>query len=100
MPRMIASSGTRRRASSHLRCRRRRPRGACRRPLRHEFARRLIAQSASEAELHAIGRGFAPGLPLYLIVFVLAFFSPVAAVILALALTAFYLPSAALFAGG
>jgi uncharacterized membrane protein len=60
--------------------------------------RRLIAPSASEAELRAIDRGFSPGLPLYLIVFALAFFSPFAAVILSLALAAFYLPSATLFA--
>ncbi len=60
--------------------------------------RRLIGPSVSEAELRAIDRGFAPGLPLYLVVFVLAFFSPLAAVILTLALAAFYLPSATLFA--
>ena len=52
----------------------------------------------SEDELRAIDRGFAPGLPLYGLVFVLAFFSPLAAVILTLALAAFYLPSATLFA--
>jgi uncharacterized membrane protein len=60
--------------------------------------RRLIAPTVSEADLRAIDRGFAPGLPLYAIVFVLAFFSPLAAVILTLALAAFYLPSATLFA--
>lgn len=60
--------------------------------------RRLIAPDVAEAELRAIDRGFAPGLPLYLVVFLLAFFSPLAAVILTLALAAFYLPSAALFA--
>ena len=60
--------------------------------------RRLIAPAVSEGELRAIDRGFAPGLPLYTLVFVLAFFSPLAAVILTLALAAFYLPSAALFA--
>jgi uncharacterized membrane protein len=59
--------------------------------------RRLIAPSVDEAELRAIDRGFAPGLPSYLAVFVLAFFSPLAAVILTLALAAFYLPSATLF---
>ena len=61
--------------------------------------RRLIAATASEAELRAIDRGFAPGLPAYVVVFVLAFFSPLAAVILTLVLAAFYLPSATLFAG-
>jgi hypothetical protein len=60
---------------------------------------RLIAPSVDEADLRAIDRGFAPGLPSYLAVFVLAFFSPLAAVILTLALAAFYLPSATLFAG-
>jgi hypothetical protein len=44
--------------------------------------RRLIAPSVSEGELRAIDRGFAPGLPLYTVVFALAFFSPLAAVIL------------------
>jgi uncharacterized membrane protein len=60
--------------------------------------RRLIAATVDDAELRAIDRGFAPGLPIYTIVFVLAFFSPLAAVILTLVLAAFYLPSAALFA--
>lgn len=59
--------------------------------------RRLIAVSVDEADLRAIDRGFAPGLPLYAAVFVLAFFSPLAAVIVTLALAAFYLPSATLF---
>jgi uncharacterized membrane protein len=60
--------------------------------------RKLISANASEADLRAIDRSFAPGLPLYSVVFVLAFFSPLAAVILTLALAAFYLPSATLFA--
>jgi uncharacterized membrane protein len=60
--------------------------------------RRLIASTVSDDELRAIDRGFAPGLPLYTVVFVLAFFSPIAAVILTLVLAAFYLPSATLFA--
>ena len=60
--------------------------------------RRLIGPTVTEGELRAIDRGFAPGLPLYTAVFVLAFFSPLGAVILTLALAAFYLPSAALFA--
>jgi uncharacterized membrane protein len=60
--------------------------------------RRLIASTVSDDELRAIDRGFAPGPPLYAVVFVLAFFSPVAAVILTLVLAAFYLPSATLFA--
>src|SRR5215471_17539226 len=41
--------------------------------------RRLIAPTVDEAELRAIDRGFAPGLPLYTLVFLLAFFSPLAA---------------------
>jgi uncharacterized membrane protein len=60
--------------------------------------RRLIAPEVSDSELRAIDRSFAPGVPLYALVFVLAFFTPLAAVILTLALAAFYLPSAALFA--
>ena len=60
--------------------------------------RRLIAPTVSDGELRAIDRGFAPGPPLYAVVFALAFFSPLGAVILTLALAAFYLPSAALFA--
>jgi hypothetical protein len=60
--------------------------------------KRLIAPTVSDGELRAIDRGFAPGLPLSALVFVLAFFSPLGAVILTLALAAFYLPSATLFA--
>ncbi len=60
--------------------------------------RRLIAPAVTEGELRAIDRGFAPGLPLYTVVFVLAFFSPLTAVVLTLVLAAFYLPSATLFA--
>ena len=60
--------------------------------------RRLIAPTVSDGELRAIDRGFAPGPPLYAVVFALAFFSPLAAVILTLVLAAFYLPSATLFA--
>jgi uncharacterized membrane protein len=61
--------------------------------------RRLISSTVTDSELRAIDRGFAaPGIPLYGLVFALAFFNPLAAVILTLALAAFYLPSAALFA--
>ena len=59
--------------------------------------RKLIAKSVSDASLRAVDRAFAPGLPAYAIVFVLAFFSPLTSVILTLALAVFYLPSAALF---
>jgi hypothetical protein len=61
--------------------------------------RRLIAPTVSEGELRAIDRGFAPGPPLYALVFVLAFFAPFTAVIITLLLAAFYLPSATLFSG-
>jgi TMEM175 potassium channel family protein len=60
--------------------------------------RRLIAPGVSDAELRANDHAFAPGVPSYLIVFALAFYSPLAAVILTLVLAAFYLPAAALFA--
>jgi uncharacterized membrane protein len=63
-------------------------------------ARRLIAPTVADDELRAIDRGFAPGLPAYGLVFALAFFSPLAAVVLTLVLAAFYLPSATLFAPG
>lgn len=59
--------------------------------------RRLISATTSDADLRAIDRGFAPGLPLYAVVFALAFFSPLAAIILTLLLAAFYLPSSTLF---
>ena len=59
--------------------------------------RRLIAPTVTEGDLRAIDRGFAPGLPLYTLVFVLALFTPLTAVILTLLLAAFYLPSATLF---
>lgn len=60
--------------------------------------RRLIAAHVSDASLRAVDRAFNPGVPLYTTVLVLAFWSPLAAVILTLAIAAFYLPSAALFA--
>jgi uncharacterized membrane protein len=60
--------------------------------------RRLIAEGVADAELRAVDRAFDPGVPLYLAVLGLAFWSPLAAVILTLAIAAFYLPSAALFA--
>jgi uncharacterized membrane protein len=59
--------------------------------------RRLIADSVPDAALRAVDRAYAPGLPMYGTVFVLAFFSPLAAVLLTFAIAAFYLPSAALF---
>jgi TMEM175 potassium channel family protein len=60
--------------------------------------RRLIAADVPDSALRAVDRAFVPGVPLYAIVFGVAFVSPLASVILTLALAAFYLPSAALFA--
>jgi uncharacterized membrane protein len=59
--------------------------------------RRLVADGVSDAALRAVDRAYAPGVPMYGNVFVLAFFSPLAAVFLTFAIAAFYLPSAALF---
>ena len=59
--------------------------------------RRLIADDVPDSRLRAISRAFDPGVPLYLGVFVVAIFSPLAAVVLTFAIAAFYLPSAALF---
>jgi uncharacterized membrane protein len=59
--------------------------------------RRLVAAETPESALRAVDRAYLPGVPLYGTVFVLAFFSPLAAVLLTFAIAAFYLPSAALF---
>jgi uncharacterized membrane protein len=59
--------------------------------------RRLIADGTPDSALRAVDRAYLPGLPMYGAVFVLAFFSPLAAVLLTFAIAAFYLPSAALF---
>jgi uncharacterized membrane protein len=59
--------------------------------------RRLIADETPDSALSAVDRAYLPGLPMYGAVFVLAFFSPLASVVLTLAIAAFYLPSAALF---
>jgi uncharacterized membrane protein len=59
--------------------------------------RRLIAEGVPDSALRAVSRAFDPGVPLYSAVFVVAFFSPLAAVIFTFAIAAFYLPSAALF---
>jgi len=59
--------------------------------------RRLIADGVSDAALRAVDRAYAPGIAMYGIVLVLAFFSPLAAVALTFAIAAFYLPSSALF---
>jgi uncharacterized membrane protein len=59
--------------------------------------RRLIGDGVPDAALKAVDRAYAPGVPMYLATFVIAFFSPLAAVIVTFAIAAFYLPSAALF---
>ena len=59
--------------------------------------RRLIAEGVPDSSVRAISRAFDPGVPMYGAVFVLAFFSPLASVLLTFAIAAFYLPSAALF---
>ena len=59
--------------------------------------RRLIAEGVPDRAVRAISRAFNPGVPLYGITFALAFWSPVASVVLTFAIAAFYLPSAALF---
>jgi uncharacterized membrane protein len=62
---------------------------------RHD--RRLIAESVPQSRVDAISRAFDPGAALYLIVLAVAFFSPLASVILTLILAAFYIPAGALF---
>jgi uncharacterized membrane protein len=59
--------------------------------------RRLISEAVSNASLEAVDRAFNPGVPSYGLVLVMAFISPLASVIITLALAVFYLPSAALF---
>jgi uncharacterized membrane protein len=59
--------------------------------------RRLVADTVADERLHAVDRAFAPGVVAYGTVFAVAFFSPLASVIITLAIAVFYLPSAALF---
>ena len=59
--------------------------------------RRLIADETPDAALRAVDRAYWPGVPMYAAVFVVAFFSPLASVVITFAIAAFYLPSAALF---
>jgi uncharacterized membrane protein len=59
--------------------------------------RRLIEDGVPDSALSAVDRAYWPGVPLYGLVFGLAFASPLAAVFLTFAIAAFYLPSAALF---
>jgi uncharacterized membrane protein len=60
--------------------------------------RRLIGEHVPDSALRAIDRAFDPGVPMYALILVVAFVSPLGSVILTLAVAAFYLPSAALFA--
>jgi uncharacterized membrane protein len=62
--------------------------------------RRLIAAETPDSALRAVDRAYWPGVPMYAAVFVVAFFSPLAAVVITFAIAAFYLPSAALFDRG
>jgi uncharacterized membrane protein len=59
--------------------------------------RRLIRDDVPDSTVRAISRAFNPGVPMYAVVFLIAFVSPLASVILTFAIAAFYLPSAALF---
>jgi uncharacterized membrane protein len=59
--------------------------------------RRLIGDETPDSALRAVDRAYWPGVPMYGAVFVVAFFSPLAAVLITFAIAAFYLPSAALF---
>ena len=59
--------------------------------------RRLIADGVPDASVRAISRAFAPGVPMYTAVLLVAVVSPLTSVILTFLVAAFYLPSAALF---
>jgi uncharacterized membrane protein len=59
--------------------------------------RRLVAEGVADAALRGVDLAYAPGVPMYGVVLLLAFFSPLASVLLTFAIAAFYLPSAALF---
>jgi uncharacterized membrane protein len=61
------------------------------------YDRRLIRDDVPDSGVRAISRAFNPGVPMYAVVFLIAFASPLASVILTFAIAAFYLPSAALF---
>ncbi len=59
--------------------------------------RRLIADRTPESALRGVDLAYAPGVPMYGLTLVVAFFSPLASALLTFATAAFYLPSAALF---
>jgi uncharacterized membrane protein len=62
-----------------------------------KHGRRLIAGDVPDARVRAISRAFDPGPPIYIATLLVAIASPLASVLLTLAIAAFYLPSAALF---
>jgi uncharacterized membrane protein len=59
--------------------------------------RRLVAEWTPDSALRAVDHAYLPGIPMYGAVFVVAFFSPLAAVLMTFGIAAFYLPAAALF---
>ena len=59
--------------------------------------RRLIREDMPEAQVRAVTQAAAVGIPLTALILVLAIWTPVGAIIFALALSAFYLPGAARF---
>jgi uncharacterized membrane protein len=59
--------------------------------------RRLIADGVPDASVRAISRAFAPGVPMYVFVLLVAIVSPLTSVLLTFLVAAFYLPSAAIF---
>ena len=59
--------------------------------------RRLIADGVPDSALRSVDLAYWPGIPMYGVVLVVAFFSPVACLVLTFLIAAFYLPSAALF---
>jgi uncharacterized membrane protein len=59
--------------------------------------RRLIADGVPDSALRSVDLAYLPGVPLYGVGLAVAFFSPLAAVLVTFGIAAFYLPSAALF---
>jgi uncharacterized membrane protein len=59
--------------------------------------RRLVAEGTPDSALRAVDRSYLPGVPMYGAVFIIAFFSPLTAVLITFAIAAFYLPSGTFF---
>jgi putative copper export protein len=59
--------------------------------------RRLIREDFPQSKVRAVTRAAAVGVPLTALILVIAIWSPVGAIIFALAISAFYLPGAARF---